>query len=95
MRAVCGDNGCDRLALVIRNKTNSNLEVNWNKTLFITNGQTSGGFIFEGVVYKDRNNQKAPDIVFANGSMTKTIWPNNLGIFVVDNTADGQTKICR
>ena len=34
--------------------------------------------MFEGVVYKDRNSPKSPDIVFGNDTFAKTIWPNNL-----------------
>ncbi len=37
--------------------------------------------MFEGVVYKDRNNQKPPDIVFARGNFLKIIHPNNLVSF--------------
>jgi len=64
--------------LTIENLTTNNIEVNWNKTLFISNGQTSGGFMFEGIVYKDRNNQKSPDVIFQKGKLSKIIWPNNL-----------------
>ena len=74
----CGSYGCEAFILRIKNKTYRNLEVNWNKTLYVTRGQTSGGFMFEGVVYKDRNSPKSPDIVFGNGTFAKTIWPNNL-----------------
>ena len=38
--------------------------------------------MFEGVVYKDRNNPKSPDIVFAKGTFEKTIWPNSLVEYV-------------
>jgi hypothetical protein len=69
------------LHLTVKNKTNKNLELNWNKTLYIVNGQTSGGFMFEGVVYKDRNNSKSPDVIFPNGTLSKAIWPNNLVYF--------------
>lgn len=37
--------------------------------------------MFEGVVYKDRNNPKPPDIIFAKSTFSKTIWPNNLVYF--------------
>lgn len=37
--------------------------------------------MFEGVVYKDRNNPKPPDVVFANGTLSKKIWPANLVSF--------------
>jgi hypothetical protein len=64
--------------LSIQNKTSQDLEVDWNKTLYISSGTTSGGFMFEGVVYANRNNPKPPDIVFANGKFSKVIHPNNL-----------------
>lgn len=74
----CLEFGCKAFALTLTNKTDKNLEVDWNKTLFITGGQTSGGFMFEGVVYRDRNNPKPPDIVFAKSTLAKVLWPNNL-----------------
>lgn len=72
---------CTAFSLTIENKTNKNIEIDWNKTLYILNGRTSGGFMFEGIVFRDRNNPKPPDIVFANKSFTKTIYPNNLVSF--------------
>ena len=80
-RTFCGPNGCKAFRLTIKNKTNKNLELDWNKTLYISNGQTSGGFMFEGVVYKDRNNSKPPDIIFAGDEFSKDILPNNLVYF--------------
>jgi predicted small lipoprotein YifL len=84
LKPVCGsyNGGCEAFVLSIVSKTDKNIEVNWNKTLYISGGQTSGGFMFEGIVYKDRNNQKPPDVVFGNGTLTKTIWPNNLVNYV-------------
>lgn len=74
--------GCDAFTLKVTNKTSKNIEINWNKTAYISNGQTSGGFMYEGVSYRDRAAQKSPDILFANSSMTKDIWPNNLVTFL-------------
>ena len=70
--------GCEAFSLTIENRTDKNIELDWNKTLYIESGRTSGGFMFEGVVYKDRNNPKPPDIVFANSRFSKIISPNNL-----------------
>ncbi len=83
LKPVCGGyGGCESFILSIVNKTDKNIEVNWNKTLYISGGQTSGGFMFEGVVYKDRNNPKPPDVVFGNSTFNKVIWPNNLVNYV-------------
>lgn len=97
----CGDYGCRSFQLVIKNKKEKDIELNWNKTLYITNGQTSGGFMFEGVVYKERNNPKMPDIIFGNTTLTKRIWPNNLvrfsagryGGWVHETMAEGENGI--
>jgi hypothetical protein len=73
--------GYNAFILTVNNKTDKDLEIIWDRTLFIDNGRTSGGFMFEGVVYRDRNNPKPPDVVFAKGNFSKTIWPNNLVYF--------------
>jgi len=75
---VCNRNGCKGFVLSIENNSASDIEIDWNRTLFISGGQTSGGFMFEGVVYKDRNQTKPSDIVFSKGKLEKRIWPNNL-----------------
>lgn len=72
---------CTSFVLVIHNKSKNNIELDWNKTLYIADGQSSGGFMFEGIVYRDRNNPKPPDVIFENGKLTKTVWPNNLVSF--------------
>lgn len=64
--------------LTVRNKSAKNIEINWNKTLYVSDGITSGGFMFEGIVYKDRNNQKQSDIAFPGVEFKKTIFPNSL-----------------
>lgn len=83
--------GCEAFCLSIRNKSHKNLELNWNKTLYIVNGQTSGSFMFEGVVYKDRNNPKPPDVIFPRATLIKAIWPNNLVYFQVADMVAGDT----
>jgi hypothetical protein len=83
VKPVCKSHGwCTSFILTLKNKTDNNLELNWNKTLYISNGQTSGGFMFEGIIIRDRNNQKPPDIIFAHDLFSKLIYPNNLVSFV-------------
>jgi hypothetical protein len=36
--------------LGINNETDKVIQVSWNKSLYITENETSGGFMFEGVV---------------------------------------------
>lgn len=76
-----GDLGYTAFRLEIKNKTTMDIEVDWTKTAYIADGTTNGGFMFEGVVYKDRNLPKPPDVVFAKSSFTKLILPSNLVSF--------------
>jgi len=62
--------------LTVKNKTAKDLELDWNRTLFIQNNETKGGFMFEGVVYSKRDEPKPPDIIFANSTFNKSIYPN-------------------
>lgn len=75
---VCSHVGCTAFRLSVQNKTDKSLEINWNKTFYVYRGQTSGGFMFEGVLFRDRNSPKPADVVFADSTFSKVIWPNNL-----------------
>ena len=70
--------GTKSFLLTIVNKTDKPIELNWNKTLFINGGQTSGGFMYEGIIFAKRDEQKPNDVVFPKGTYQKEIWPNNL-----------------
>lgn len=73
--------GYSALVLQIENNTNKDIKINWNKTYFIDNGSSNGTFMFAGIVYKDRNNAKPDDIVFAQSRFSKRIYPNNYVVF--------------
>ncbi|MBW2631019.1 MAG: hypothetical protein JRC90_04525 [Deltaproteobacteria bacterium] len=64
--------------LKINNRTRHDLELNWDKTLYLDKDMTNGGVMFEGILYKERNAQKSPDIIFASSTFEKKIFPNNL-----------------
>jgi hypothetical protein len=70
--------GPQAFVLVIINKTDNLLELDWNRTYFMKNGQTSGGFMFDGIIHKDRNNPKPPDLILPGITYSKVIWPNIL-----------------
>ena len=76
-----GAEGYIGFELAIENKGDEDLELDWNRTLFIQHGRTNGGFMFEGVVYRDRNNPKPPDIIFSGSRFSKQILPSNLVYF--------------
>ena len=64
--------------LDIINLSDKDIEIDWNKTQFIINGQTDGGFMFEGVRYVARENVKNTSFVLAKSSFSKFIYPNYL-----------------
>ena len=71
-------NNCTGFTVTVKNNSDKDIEIDWNKTLYIANGATSGGFMFDGIVYSKRHEPKPPDIVFANGYFSKNILPVNL-----------------
>lgn len=73
--------GYSAFILKLNNDSDNDIEIDWNKTYFIDNGRTNGTFMFEGIVYKDRNNPKTSDIVFQHSIFSKAIYPNNLVVF--------------
>jgi len=73
--------GYKGFALTIHNKTSKDLEVDWNKSFYIYDGETQGGFLFPGMRAGDRNKPKPPDIISYYSSLTKEIFPGNLSQF--------------
>ncbi|MCK4440985.1 MAG: hypothetical protein KAU90_03205, partial [Sulfurovaceae bacterium] len=58
--------------------TSKNIEIDWSKTLFIRGNQTDGSFMLIGQMYIERNCQKINDVVFANATFEKRIYPSHL-----------------
>lgn len=84
----CDSEGCKTFALTVVNKTSKDIKLDWNKTVFVSNGQASGGFWFEGIVIRDRNMPRPQDVIFASGSYKKTVAPNasmHLNLFPLAN----------
>jgi hypothetical protein len=63
--------------LVITNKTNDNLIIDWEKTRYIHDGQNRGGFAFDGLT-ADNINNPPPETISADGTFEKVIWPVTL-----------------
>ncbi len=72
----CDSDGCKTFDLYIFNKSNKDIKLDWNKTAFISNGQTSGGFLQKGVVIRDRNNLRPPSVIFASSKFVAHVAPN-------------------
>ena len=65
----------------LKNKTDKELKIIWDETFYVHDGGMSGGFMFEGIPYEDRNKPKSPTVLAANGSLTMKIWPSDLAFY--------------
>ena len=63
--------------LKVKNKTDKNIEIDWNRTYFIdVLGNTNGRFTFgEENYWEDRNMVPPPTIIFPNTVMEKNLYP--------------------
>lgn len=68
----------DSIIIDIENKTNQEIEIIWDKSYYIYNGQTNGRFILPGMRYVDRNLPQANDLVLPKSKYIKDIYPSNL-----------------
>lgn len=64
--------------LIVKNKTFQPIQVNWNKTSYLQDGEQAGGFMFDGIDYKTREAPKPNEVIMANDIFIRTIWPNVL-----------------
>jgi hypothetical protein len=65
--------------LVVTNRTDKNLEVDWNKTRYIYNGRTHGVFVFDGIRPEDIKNLTIPaDSIVKGHIFSKVISPFKL-----------------
>jgi hypothetical protein len=68
--------------LTVENKTDNNLEIDWNKTRYIFNGHARGVFVFKGIDPEDIKNLTIPaDIVPPGAKFSKEIAPAKLVAF--------------
>ena len=68
--------------LTVENKTDNNLEIDWNKTRYIFNGQARGVFVFKGINPEDIKNLTIPaDTVSPRAIFSKEIAPAKLVAF--------------
>jgi hypothetical protein len=65
--------------LTVTNKTAKNLEIDWNKTVYIHNGRTRGGFVFKGIKPEDIRKSTVPaDTIPGGHTFSKVISPYKL-----------------
>ena len=69
--------------LTVTNKTNNQLQIDWNKTRYIYNGSQRGIYVFRGIDPEAIKQQTiAPDIVAPQAVFTKVIAPQKLIAYV-------------
>lgn len=67
----------DSFRIVITNKSDKEMKIDWNKTRYILNGRVYDIFVFEGVTTENVHDLPS-DTVPAGGTLTKEISPLNL-----------------
>ena len=71
-----GDKFFVSFRLSVTNRTGKDFEIDWNKTLYIHNGRTRGGFVFKGIKPEDiRDSTIPPDAILAGVTFSKVISP--------------------
>jgi hypothetical protein len=81
---ICNPLGCKAFQLILRNKTDNTMKIDWNKTFYVSNGKKSGGFVYKGVIYKERNKPRQPETIFSNEQFSKILWPDKLVFFLYE-----------
>ena len=65
--------------LTVTNKTGKNVEIDWNKTKYVHNGRTRGGFVFKGIKPEDIKNSTIPaDTILGGHTFSRVISPYKL-----------------
>ena len=65
--------------LSVTNKTDKDFEIDWNKTKYVHNGRTRGGFVFKGIKPEDIRNSTIPaDTILGEDTFSKVISPYKL-----------------
>lgn len=71
--------GFNSFLLTVNNKTDKNIDIIWNKTNFIMDGMSNGGFVFASTMIKDKDLiQRQQDVIFAKSRLIKSIYPASL-----------------
>jgi hypothetical protein len=65
--------------LTIKNKSNDNIEILWDKTLYIESNSTNGGFSLGTETYYEEKDNAIPNmIIFPGETSTRYIYPVTL-----------------
>jgi len=67
----------DSFHLVVKNKTDKNLEIDWNRTRYVESGLRHGGFVWQGINPDQvRDASVPPDVISPGSTFTRVIFPH-------------------
>jgi hypothetical protein len=75
---VCDQKGCQAFQLSVSNKTDHVIEIDWEKTTYITNGVRAAGFLVPGKKPESSEKPKSPELIQPHFARSGTIWPSAL-----------------
>jgi len=75
---VCDQGGCQAFQLSVSNKTDQIIEINWNKSIYISHDTPARGFMLTGTTFHDKDKPKPPVVIQPHSSHSETIWPSVL-----------------
>jgi hypothetical protein len=70
--------GYDGFTISIKNHKDSEIYVVWAKTFYVTRGKSYGYFYSNGDSFSTVDKPKPDDVVFANSTFSKNIFPSKL-----------------
>jgi hypothetical protein len=67
----------DSFRLMVANRTDKSLEIDWNRTRYVESGIRHGGFVWEGIDPKQvREASVPPDIISPGNTFSRVIFPH-------------------
>lgn len=65
-------------SLTVVNNNNFDVEINWDRTFYLRNGEARGNFMFEDTQHDQRYLSKTPDLISSGPTFRKKFYPNAL-----------------
>ncbi len=78
IKPVCKTYFCYSFILTVENKSNTELEIDWNRSYYIDRGASADGIMFKNLAFVDRHSPLPSDLIFAKSKLSKEIFPKIL-----------------
>ena len=73
--------GFTTLVLTVENKTDADIEIDWNRTQFIHNGATNGGFYYQGIIVANRDAPRRNETIIGNRTFRRNLSPSAMAFW--------------